>query len=86
MEQGGATEAIRTAFMRRKLDDWERDEDFATAYTREQIERFSPKSGAILEIQSRRDLEILEKSTPTPYCSATMAPMDGASVTRESST
>ena len=59
--KGGATEAIRTAFMRRKLDDWERAEDFVTAYSREQVERFSPRSRAILEIQSGRDLEILER-------------------------
>ena len=61
VEKGGTTEAIRTAFMRRSLDDWERAEDLATSYTRAQIERFSPRSRAILEIQSRRDLEILEK-------------------------
>ena len=61
VEKGGTTEAIRTAFMRRKLEDWERAEDHATSYSRAQIERFSPKSRAILEIQSARDLEILEK-------------------------
>ena len=57
----GVIKAIHTAFMRRNLDDWERAEDFATTYTRAQVERFSPKSRAILEIQSKRDLEILEK-------------------------
>ena len=61
IEKGGSTDAIRTAFMRRTLEDWERAEDLATPYTRAQVERFSPKSRAILEIQSRRDLEILEK-------------------------
>ena len=61
VEKGGLTEAIRTAFMRRSLEDWERAEDIATPYTRAQVEQFSPKSRAILEIQSRRDLEILEK-------------------------
>ena len=61
VEKGGATEAIRTAFMRRSLDDWERAEAVATAYSRAQVERFSPRSRAILEIQSGRDLEILEK-------------------------
>ena len=59
--KGGATLAIRTAFMRRKLEDWERAEEFATPYTRAQVDQFSPKSKAILEIQSARDLEILEK-------------------------
>ena len=61
VEKGGTTEAIRTAFMRRNLDDWERAEEIATPYTRAQIAQFSPKSRAILEIQSKRDLEILEK-------------------------
>ena len=61
VEKGGTTEAIRTAFMRRSLDDWERGEELATPYRRSQVEQFSPRSRAILEIQSRRDLEILEK-------------------------
>ncbi|OGH60756.1 MAG: hypothetical protein A3G34_03635 [Candidatus Lindowbacteria bacterium RIFCSPLOWO2_12_FULL_62_27] len=61
IEKGGTTEAIKTAFMRRKLEDWENGETFATLYTRERVTRFSPKSKAILEIQSDRDLEILEK-------------------------
>ena len=61
IEKGGSTEAIQTAFMRRDLEDWERAEDLATPYTRAQVEQFSPRSRAILEIQSRRDLEILEK-------------------------
>ena len=61
IEKGGTTEAIRTAFMRRALEDWERAEELGTPYTREQVEQFSPKSRAILEIQSPRDLEILER-------------------------
>ena len=48
IEKGGATDAIRTAFMRRKLDDWESAEELVTAYTRAQVERFSPRSRAIL--------------------------------------
>ena len=61
VQKGGATAAIRTAFMRRSLDDWERAEALATLYAARQVARFSPKSRAILEIQSPRDLEILEK-------------------------
>lgn len=61
VQKGGRTEAIRTAFMRRNVDDWAEAERFATPYTRERVTRFSPKSKAILEIQSARDLEILEK-------------------------
>ena len=61
VQKGGATRSIRTAFMRRNLADWERAEAIATPYTRAQVAQFSPKSRAILEIQSGRDLEILEK-------------------------
>ncbi len=61
IEKGGETRAIRTAFMRRRLEDWESAEALATPYAREQVEQFSPRSKAILEIQSGRDLEILEK-------------------------
>ncbi|MYI96618.1 MAG: hypothetical protein F4075_06895 [Acidobacteria bacterium] len=60
-EKGGTTETIRTAFMCRNLDDWERAEGAATAYSRAQIARFSPKSHAILEIQSKQNLKVLEK-------------------------
>lgn len=59
--KGGKTSAIKAAFMRRELDDWEHAEEFTTPYSREQVQRFSPNSLAILEIQSARDLEILEK-------------------------
>lgn len=61
IQKGGHTAAIRTAFMRRKLEDWERAEELVTPYTRAQVDQFSPRSQAILEIQSARDLEILEK-------------------------
>lgn len=61
IQKGGSTTAIRTAFMRRKLEDWEGAEALVTPYTRAQVERFSPRSKAILEIQSPRDLEILER-------------------------
>ena len=73
IEKGGATEAIRTVFMRRDLDDWERAEDLAIPYTRQQAEQFSPRSRAILEIQSKRDLEILEKI----YSNAVLVGDDG---------
>ncbi len=61
VEKGGRTEAIRTAFMRRRLEDWEEAGKHATPYSRGRVAQFSPKSKAILEIQSKRDLEILEK-------------------------
>ncbi len=61
VQKGGMTEVINTAFVRAHLEDWERAEALATPYTRAQVERFSPRSKAILEIQSPRHLEIIEK-------------------------
>ena len=61
VQKGGTTAFLRTVFMRRDLTDWEQAEAFAVPYSREQVRRFSPKSRAILEIESQRDLEILEK-------------------------
>ena len=73
VEKGGATEAIHTAFMHRNPDDWERAEEFATPYSVAQVTQFSPKSRALLEIQSQRDLEILEKI----YANAVLLGDDG---------
>ena len=61
VQKGGVTEAIRTAFMRRDLGDWENAEAHVIPYGRAQVERFSPKTRAILEIRAQRDLEVLEK-------------------------
>jgi len=61
LEKGGETEALNTAFVRTQLEDWEKAESLATTYSRSQVDRFSPHSRSILEIQSRRDLDILEK-------------------------
>ena len=61
LEKGGSTQAIRTAFMRRDVDDWARAEDIATLYSHERVGEFSPQSRAILEIRSPQDLDILQK-------------------------
>lgn len=61
VEKGSNTEAIKAAFMRHDLSDWEMPFDKIINYTREQVLKFSPKSRAILEIRTNRDLEILEK-------------------------
>jgi hypothetical protein len=62
IEKGGETRAIRAAFMRSKLEDWDQADAFVTPYTRDQVERFSPKSKAILEIETGDDLGILERA------------------------
>lgn len=61
IQKGGKTDAIRSAFMRRNLEDWERAEEVTIPYTLQQVDQFSPRSRAFLEIQNKRDLEILEK-------------------------
>ncbi len=61
VQRGGITEQTLTAFMRGEIEDWELGEVFATPYARAQVSRFSPRSKAILEIQSRRDIEILDR-------------------------
>lgn len=61
LEKGARTDSIQTAFMRRRLEDWENAEAFAVPYAREQVVTFSPYSKAILEIQSEKDLEVLTK-------------------------
>ena len=61
VEKGGSTQFIRTMFMQTKVAGWECAEDSFMPYTRDQIKQFSPNSQTLLEIQSKRDLEILEK-------------------------
>ncbi|NLH74843.1 MAG: hypothetical protein GX456_17475 [Verrucomicrobia bacterium] len=61
VQKGGQTQAIRATFMRRDLADWEQAEQHVLLYPRERVEQFSPKSRAILEIRSARDLEILQR-------------------------
>lgn len=46
--------------MRRKLEDWEQAEGLSTSYTRSQVDQFSPQSKAILELQTSKDIQILE--------------------------
>ncbi|MEG4353642.1 hypothetical protein QUA74_28570 [Microcoleus sp. LAD1_D3] len=47
--------------MQRDLTAWEEAEKYILAYPCARVEQFSPKSKAILEIKSERDLTILEK-------------------------
>jgi hypothetical protein len=59
-EKGGATEAIRAAFMRHDLEDWAEARG-ALDYPAERVTAFSPNSLSILEIRSERDLEVLTR-------------------------
>ncbi|MGC9317958.1 MAG: Eco57I restriction-modification methylase domain-containing protein, partial [Armatimonadota bacterium] len=61
VERDGRTDAIRAAFMRRDLEDWEQSEPPTMPVTREQVERFSPETLSLLEFGSRRELEICDR-------------------------
>lgn len=71
--KGGKTTVIRTSFMRHNIEDWENGEQFVTWYKREQVEKFSPWSLAILEINSEKDIEILD----TIYTNSVLLGEDG---------
>ena len=58
-QRGGRTESVFIAVNRRDVDDWANGERFATRYSRAQISAFSPTAGALLEVESERDVEIL---------------------------
>lgn len=61
LRKGAATEEVQAAFMHRDPADWSEAERHVIPYRKAQIQRFSPRTRAFLEIRSKRDLEILEK-------------------------
>ncbi len=61
LEKGEWTEALRVAFNREQLEDLEQPDPLMLTYPRQQVEHFSPRSLAIVEAQTRRDLAILNK-------------------------
>jgi hypothetical protein len=73
VRKGGKTERIMTAFMRHEVGDWEHAEAIAIPYVATQVTQFSPKTKAILEIRSARDLDILS----TIYANAVLLGDDG---------
>lgn len=61
VQKGGQTKSIKATFMQRSLSTWENAENYVLDYPQARVEKFSPKSKAILEIRSNRDLEVLTK-------------------------
>lgn len=59
-QKGGATRAIRAAFMRHDLADWAEAKG-VLEYPAERVRAFSPKSLSVLEIRDERDLSVLTK-------------------------
>jgi Eco57I restriction-modification methylase len=61
LEKKRRTDTLRVAFNCEQLEDLEQPDNFMLDYPRRQVEHFSPKSLAIVEAQTRRDLAILDK-------------------------
>ncbi len=61
VEKRGESFIIQSGFNQTTFESWEKPYGKSLKVTREQIARFSPKSNAILETSSQRDLEILER-------------------------
>lgn len=61
MQKGDKTEYINSAFSRYHIQEWEEAERYIIPYSRNQVAQFSPRSQAILETRTLRDLDILAK-------------------------
>ncbi len=57
--KGGRTEAVNAAFGRVDLADWERPTPPLTRYGRDLLPKLSPRSGAFVEADDERDLDLL---------------------------
>ncbi|MCA6602823.1 MAG: hypothetical protein IM537_22055, partial [Pseudanabaena sp. M57BS1SP1A06MG] len=61
VQKGGHTSAIKSAFSRYFIGEWENAEMFIMPYSSEQVKKFSPKSKSLLETRTQKDLDVLEK-------------------------
>lgn len=61
VEKGGQTTAVRTAFMRRHVEDWAQAETGALEYPRALVDKLSPFSKALVEIRDPRDVTLLDR-------------------------
>ncbi|HEB51826.1 MAG TPA: SAM-dependent DNA methyltransferase [bacterium] len=59
--KGGHTRTVQVAFGRTSLAEWNSRAPAATRYGRRELQRLSPHSGAFVEIEERRDLDILTR-------------------------
>jgi len=59
--KGAKTRRVRVAFGRTELSEWSAAVPAHTCYGSDELRQLSPRSGAFVEVESRRDLEILLK-------------------------
>lgn len=61
--KGGVTDRVQVAFGQTCLKDWAKEEPAHVSYHRDELQLLSPHSGAFVEVESRRDLDILARMT-----------------------
>ena len=61
VSKGGQTAAVRTAFMRRHVEDWAQPDPGALEYPRALVDKLSPFSKALVEIRDPRDGALLDQ-------------------------
>ncbi|HEX6810318.1 MAG TPA: N-6 DNA methylase, partial [Planctomycetota bacterium] len=59
--KGGATQSVAVAFGRRDVADWAAAAPVHTRYESAELQALSPHSGAFVEVDDRRDLEVLRR-------------------------
>ncbi len=66
--KGGRTDAVKVAFARTAVADWAHSDPRSATYARDELRALSPTSGAFVEIEDRRDLDLLRRmqGTGTP--------------------
>jgi hypothetical protein len=61
VSKGGQTVAIRTAFMRRHVEDWAKTDPGSLEYPRALVDKLSPFSKALVEIRAPQDAVLLNR-------------------------
>lgn len=61
VQRGGKTEAVRAAFMRHDVTEWERPGQHVVELAASDIKRFAPTTWSFMEFKDDRDLEIVER-------------------------
>ena len=61
VQKGDKTFNLNAAFSRYNISEWEEAEKYLMKYSSHQVTKFSPKTKAIIEIRTQRDLQVLEK-------------------------
>ena len=61
VERGGSTTAVRAAFMRHDVGEWERPAEHAIDLAVDDIERFAPDTLSFMEFKDDYDLDLVER-------------------------